>query len=295
MNQPPQRPAESGETLSNPKPISVTGPHFQRRPAWRLPAGVSPGTWQYSQQDSIANGYRRFIAQTPLIRLDSELVLEHLPAAAAERSARVVDFGCGDGRTLHTLWNAGFDVLGVDLSQPMLRRIMADPAGDAFRLKRIRANLVQLSCLADCVADHGVCLFSTIGMIRGREHRRQFLRHAARIVRPGGKLVLHVHNRNAAWRDRPSAAAWLRCGLRTISQRQQEWGDLTYGYRGLADMFLHTYSLRELKADLLTSGWRIQRILPLSATGGAILRWPRLLPGLRAGGFIAIATAPPTR
>ncbi len=290
MNQPPQRPAQHGESLLPAKPDGVVRPRSRRRPAWRLPAGVAPGTWEYTQQESIASGYRDFIAQTPLVGLDSELMLKNLPSPAPRRGSRVIDFGCGDGRTLQTLWDAGFDVLGVDLSQPMLRQVAGGQNGDRFGRKLIRANLVQLGCLADAVAEHGVCLFSTIGMIRGRVFRRQFLRHAARIIRPGGTLVLHVHNRNAAWRDRPSSIAWLRSALTAIGSRQHELGDRTYGYRGLADMFLHTYSLPELKADLVASRWQIQNILPLSLSGGELLSHPRWIPGLRAGGFIAIAT-----
>ena len=289
MNQPPQPPADHAEPQSVPLPRSGFAAHGHRRPAWRLPEGVSPGTWEYTQQEAIATGYREFIANTPLVELDSRLLGEHLPAAAAGRGSRVVDFGCGDGRTMRTLWAAGYDVLGVDLSQPMLRQVAAGPAGKAFEHKRIRANLVQLECLAEGIAAHGVCLFSTIGMIRGRACRRRFLQHAARIVRPGGSFVLHVHNRHAAWRSGPARRVWLRSAWSALTERGHEWGDQTYGYRGLADMFLHSYSLAELKSDLTASGWTVGQIIPLSITSGEILHRPHWLPGLRAGGFIAIA------
>jgi SAM-dependent methyltransferase len=292
MSQPPQHPDHRGEPIASDQAKLPAASSSKRRPSWRLPAGVAPGTWEYTQQESIANGYRDFIAQTPLIGLDSDLLLKILPTAAAGRSVRVVDFGCGDGRTLRTLWDTGFDVLGVDLSQPMLRRVIAEDNAGELRHKLIRANLVELNCIADAVADHAVCLFSTIGMIRGRKFRRQFLGHAARIVRPGGKLMLHVHNRDSAWRDGPSRRIWIKSAVAAITDRQHEFGDRTYAYRGLADMFLHTYSLRELRADLISSGWQPQEIIPLSVSGGEMLRRGRLMPSLRAGGFIAIATAP---
>ena len=68
-----------------------------------------------------------------------------------------------------------------------------------------------------------------------------------------------------------------------------ELGDRTYGYRGLADMFLHTYSLRELRQDLAASGWQTRHILPLTPESDAELRHRWILPSLRAGGFIAVA------
>lgn len=289
MNQPPQDPAHHALAKPNPAPRPAFAAQGPRRPAWRLPAGVAPGTWEYTQQEAIASGYRQFIANTPLVELDNRLVQEHLPPAAGDRATRVVDFGCGDGRTMRTLWSAGYDVLGIDLSQPMLRHVIAGPDGEVFVHKRLRANLVQLECVADGVAAHGVCLFSTIGMIRGRPFRRQFLRHAARIIRPGGSLMLHVHNRHAAWRNGPARRVWLRSAWSALTKRDHEWGDQTYRYRGLADMFLHSYSLPELKSDLTASGWKLRQILPLSITSGELLERPKWFPGLRAGGFIAIA------
>jgi len=262
-----------------------------RRPAWRLPAGVAPGTWEYTRQESIATGYQEFVAQTPLIGLDTQLMLRYLPAPIGGVRPWVVDLGCGDGRTLRVLSDAGYNVLGVDLSQPMLRRVTAGHHGERFRNRLIRANLVELGCLADSSVDHAVCLFSTIGMIRGKTFRQQFLRHASRIVRSGGTLVLHVHNRNAAWRDRPNAWAWCQSAWASVRHRAHELGDRVYAYRGLADMFLHTYSLNELRADLHHSGWAIQTIIPLSANSDTALKHPALFAGWRAGGFIAVATA----
>jgi len=296
MNQPPKSPLDrvptpsvhisSGSSQATPAPLNSL-----RRPNWRLPEGVAAGTWEYTQAESIAAGYQSFVANTPLVGFDVAQMLRMLPAPQPDRRTRVLDLGCGDGRALRALWESGYEVLGVDLSQPMLRQVTMGDHGEAFRNRLVRANLVQLDGFRDGIADHACCLFSTIGMIRGRRFRRQFLRHVARIVGPDGTLVLHVHNRNSAWRDRPSAMAWLRSARLAIGSRQHELGDRTYSYRGLADMFLHTFSLRELRADLQASGWRGDQIIPLSVTGGEILDRPRWLPGLRAGGFIAVARA----
>jgi SAM-dependent methyltransferase len=217
-------------------------------------------------------------------------MLRELPPPGNGRQRRVVDLGCGDGRTMRALWEAGYDLLGVDLSQPMLARVLAGQHGDQFRCRLVRANLVELGCLADNSMDHAVCLFSTIGMIRGRSHRWQFIRHVARLVRPGGTFILHVHNRNAAWRDRPSCRAWLESAWAAFREKDRELGDRVYAYRGLADMFLHTYSLSELRQDLRQAAWRIEKIIPLAPNSDAELSQPTRLPGLRAGGFLAIAT-----
>ncbi len=261
-----------------------------RLPTWRLPPGVAPGTWEYTQRESIANEYTEFLKNTPLISLDLVITLRALPSPKADRETRVVDLGCGDGRALRSLWEVGYDVIGVDMSQPMLHRVTQEAYQDELASRLVRANLVQLNGFTDGIVDHAICLFSTIGMIHGREHRRTFLRHAARLVKPGGTFVLHVHNRNDAWRDRPSAAAYLQSAWQALRSKDCEVGDRTYSYRGLADMFLHTYSLPELQSDLLACGWRISKIVSLSPQSDAVLSSPWLVPSLRAGGFIAVVT-----
>ncbi len=260
-----------------------------RIPHWRLPPGVAAGTWEYTQRDSIAAEYASFLDNTPLIAIDVDLAIAALPPPGANRTTRVADLGCGDGRALRRLWECGFDVLGIDLSQPMLSRAKTCTGDEAMSDRLIRANLVQLDGIINCAVDHAICLFSTIGMIRGRLHRQAFLRHVARIVCPGGRLVLHVHNRNDAWRSRPTAAAYVKSLVDACRDRDCELGDRVYPYRGLGDMFLHTYSRRELRRDLERTGWNVQTITALSSTSHATLANPDWISSLRAGGFVAVA------
>lgn len=291
LNQPPHPASDEGrrELIGTASQKNLRPTKAYRLPDWRLPPGVAPGTWEYTQRESIANDYAEFLKNTPLISFDMEVVMRALGPPASDRSSRVIDLGCGDGRAMRGLWQVGYDVLGVDMSQPMLACVKSDALGEEFSSRLIRANLVQLGGLADAIADHAVCLFSTIGMIRGRENRQTFIRDVARIVKPGGRFVLHVHNRNDAWRERPSATAYLKSAWQAMRSKEHELGDRTYAYRGLADMFLHTYSMTELKGDLHAGNWTIESVFPLSPGSDGELHRSKWLPSYRAGGFIAIA------
>jgi SAM-dependent methyltransferase len=56
------------------------------------------------------------------------IILEHV------KRGRALDFGCGAGRSTRFLRECGFDVVGVDIAEDMIRRARAlDPAGD-YRL-----------------------------------------------------------------------------------------------------------------------------------------------------------------
>lgn len=269
-------------------PAASTPP--SRPPDWRLPPGVAPGTWDYAHTAEVADSYDQFLRGTSLTELDLRLVHQLLPPAA-DLSSIVADLGCGTGRASGLIVRAGYRMLGIDLSQPMLKRLRAKAAGREDRILPLRANLVNLDCLADQSIDHAVCLFSTLGMIRSRRHRRTALAHMHRMLRPGGRLIVHAHNRWAALRDpgglRHLGASWWR----STRNRNFDFGDRTYAYRGLPNMFLHSFGRRELWADLKSAGFRVERTIPLNIHGSDTLRGARWLPGLRAGGFIVAASA----
>lgn len=307
---------------SSPNSPESTSSHTSQRSsppdqnAWRRPAGVSTGTWRYVHEGSIASRYDQFVADTPLCRLDLDLLeeifphhsasrnaLENQPSTAilpeAERPLRmeervekkipgaekyVLDLGCGTGRASEVLARLGYAVLAIDLSLPMLRQVRERNLASVIP---IQANLVELDALAENTADGAVCLFSTLGMIQGRGNRRQFLTHVRRIVRAGSPFYLHVHHRYAALTNLPGMRQLAGSALRSITRREWEFGDAVYPYRGLPDMFLHQFSRAELKADFAATRWQVQRWERLSVDGS------RLLPhGERrvTGGFLAVVT-----
>ena len=83
----------------------------------------------------------------------------------------------------------GFRGLAVDLSAEMLAVVGEKAEDEQLPIDRVMANLVDLDCLADGVADYCISMFSTLGMIRGRQNRQRALEHvppgsqAGRIVR----------------------------------------------------------------------------------------------------------------
>lgn len=261
-------------------------------PAWRRPAGVAEGTWQYVHQRTIARHYDDFVAGTPLCDLDFSYLLDAIQAATPQKQwprlldgsspLRIADLGAGTGRVAIPLARAGLDVIAVDLSQGMLEQTLQkwtdqqqeparerDPPGSIYPM---RCNLVELSSLQDKIVDHAVCMFSTLGMIQGRDNRLAFLKHCHRIVRPGGRFVIHVHRRWAAIREPKGFRRLLSSWIRSHSRPECEFGDSTYSYRGLEKMFMHRFSARELRTDLKQTGWDILAFDSVNLTGDAITK-----------------------
>ncbi len=268
-----------------------SGTDDQSRASWQLPSGVSRGTWDYVTEPAIATEYDRFHAGHPLLELDRKLIAEHLGPSSTrlDGSSRIaVDFGCGTGRNLIPLAERGWRVIGVDLSLDMLREFKTKAGSLALpEVAAIRANMAHLECLADGFADAVLCMYSSLGMVHGRENRRSFMQHASRILNAPGKFFVHVHNRGSWLRDpggvRKTVLDWMR------AKRDPNWelGDSVYAYRGLPSMFLHIYSERELRRDLKASGLVVQRFYRLNRQSSELLKSP-WLPHLRSGGFLAV-------
>lgn len=115
------------------------------------------------------------------------MVLDQL---AGERFDSVVDVGCGDGRFLAVLEGRYDDarLVGIDYSDRAIRLARAlNPKVDFHRLDVARRSL----------AEH----FDVVSLIEVLEHippdrLEAFIGGFAKLVRPGGRLVLTVPHRN---------------------------------------------------------------------------------------------------
>jgi ubiquinone/menaquinone biosynthesis C-methylase UbiE len=226
---------------------------IQGSSGWDRPQGISDGNWQYINDRSIATGYDESLAQSPLVILDQQIVQRHLPSG---KCGIVVDFGCGTGRNLTPLLDANWQAIAIDLSQGMLQQL-ASKLGDQHNAALIKANLLELDCLRDDLADFGQCLFSTFGMLQGRANRQAFLKHAGRILKPGATLVIHAHNYWHHLRIR-GGWSWMLTNFFESITGKCERGDRFADYRSVNQMMLHHFSLRSFQAELQTAGFRIE-------------------------------------
>ncbi|MEO1496561.1 MAG: class I SAM-dependent methyltransferase [Planctomycetota bacterium] len=261
-------------------------------PDWQLPQGVTRGAWDYARSKPVADEYDDYHAGNPLFDVEAELLREELGEPDVEQPGVIADFGCGSGRTIVPLARAGWRGLAIDLSDAMLDVVRQKAQAETLRIECVRANLVELApdVVTDGAAAHGVCLFSTLGMIAARANRRRALANMRRVVTPGGKLVVHVHNFWFNLRD-PGGPGWALHSYLRGDREGHEIGDRTYPYRGVPNFFLHAYRRRELADDLASANLTPTRWFCLAADRRGELRRPWLLPALRTQGWIVVATA----
>jgi SAM-dependent methyltransferase len=251
---------------------------------WQLPPGVNRGLWDYLHNPAVARGYDAYLAGVSLCDVDVAFVARHCPTPG-----RLLDLGCGTGRLLIEFARRGYWTLGVDLSEEMLGVAGEKAAAAGVAAPRLRANLTQLGCLADRSFDCAACLFSTLGMVIGTEQRRRVVAHVARLLRPGGKFILHVHNR---WFNAWHAAGrrWLLRDSIGLRQAGAERGDRVMPvHQGVAGLTLHLFTRGEAVRLLRGAGLRVVEVRPLSLRPDGRLPAPWWFGRLRAYGYLLAA------
>ncbi len=107
----------------------------------------------------------------------------------------VVEFGVGTGRIALPLYDAlrqhgPVDYVGVDVSEEMLEALRKKNPDNS--ITTLTADMVEGAPVA--CADVVLCICGTISMVADAEAQRQTLRNAAEVLRPGGTLVVEIHN-----------------------------------------------------------------------------------------------------
>lgn len=253
---------------------------------WQLPPGVNRGLWDYLHDPAIARGYDASLADSPLFHLDRDFVQRY-----CTQKGKLLDLGCGTGRLLVDMARDGWWSLGVDLSAEMLGVAAEKARSENLSVHLLRANITQLGCLSDDVFDACACLFSTLGMVLGAAHRRRVLEHVYRVLRPGGRFILHVHNRwfnvwngpGRAWLWRDTVRAWLG----------SESGDrIMPVHQGIAGLTLHLFGRREAIRLLTETGFRLLEVKPISIRPDGRVSAPAWFGCLRAYGYLLAAEKP---
>lgn len=234
-------------------------------PDWQLPPGVDRGLWDYLHSGEMVADYDRQMAASPLAAADVRFCDGQFPTPG-----KLIDLGCGTGRLCRHFAAKGFDCVGVDLSEEMLTLARAGCPAAAF----VAANLVDLAPFAADTLDYAACLFSTLGMVRGAEHRAAAVRSVFRVLKPGGRFVLHVHNR------------WFRGLGRRIGTSDIT---MTQAYGG-APLTLHHFSKGQGVRLVREAGFVVREVRPVGVTGPLAKAW--WLPGVRAYGYLIAAVKP---
>lgn len=160
-------------------------------------------TEYYDSDIQVQQKYRE-IGQQGLYEREREIVERHF----TNRDGRVLDLGCGTGRTTQPLAELGFDVIGVDLSESMISNARDIHPDQTFQVGDA-TNLDFPSESFDYI------LFAGRGLddIRPAEARMRALHEIRRVLKPGGRFAFDANNIvNRFLVDPTSLADWKELG-----------------------------------------------------------------------------------
>jgi SAM-dependent methyltransferase len=241
-----------------------------RPPDWQLPAGVTPGLWEYLHDPQLAAEYLGKVSDSPFAQADLRFVAKHLL-----QPGLVIDLGCGPGRNLLPLAERGFACTGVDLSPHMLQEAQARFTAEGCTATWLTANVAEPLPVESHQYDAALCLFGTLGMLQPSAAREALLREVARILKPNGIFLLHVHNR------------WAIQGWRTLFSKQDV---VTMPvHQGISRLQMKLYTERELRQQLHHTGFDVMDWQYLSTRPNGDYQGTHFLGPFRAAGFLVAA------
>jgi SAM-dependent methyltransferase len=202
----------------------------------------------YSHPGAV-QGYSRAVSRVGLWKCEKAFFGKQLPV-----EGRILDLGCGAGRTTFGLYREGYrNILGADLSPVMIREARRHAARRGLKIRFRVADACRLSFPARSFEG---CVFSFNGLmtIPRRARRIAALREIRRVLVPGGRFVFTTHQRlgeaagHSVWRR--ERALW-KAGRQ--DPQLHEYGDELIEELG-RPTFIHVPDRREVLDCLRAAG-----------------------------------------
>lgn len=101
----------------------------------------------------------------------------------------VLDVGCGTGRVSHILSDEGFEVTGIDISEPLVNEARSLFPDVEFRV----ANVTDTDFESETF-DYVIFSYYGLDYVLPKSNRIEALREIYRLLKPGGFFVFSSHN-----------------------------------------------------------------------------------------------------
>ncbi|HMG55733.1 MAG TPA: class I SAM-dependent methyltransferase, partial [Kofleriaceae bacterium] len=195
---------------------------------------------------------------------EAEFVID---AMGLTPGAQVLDVGCGYGRHAMELAARGFHIVGLDLSTPLLVRGGEEAHRRGLTINFVRGDMRELDF--DSQFDGAYCLFSTFGYFDD-ETNKKTVSNIARALRPGGRMLIEILNRDYVIADLPTRVWWEGDGcvvleeveLNYFSSRIQVNRSVVFddGRQLEQEISVRAYSLHEVGKLMHSAGLRVLEV-----------------------------------
>lgn len=193
-----------------------------------------------------------------------------------EPPARLLDLGCGYGRLAIPLARAGFDVVGLDLSLPMLEQGLALAQAEGLSIQFVHGDMRDVNFDATFAGVY--CMDHTFGFFDDAENIAM-LRGIYNSLQIGGRVVIDLVNRDVICSDVPKRT-WFE-GKSCLIQEDIELDEMESrlnvrrylvfadGKDRIYDISLRLYTAHELCSILSLAGFEVEELSGSIHTRGA--------------------------
>jgi SAM-dependent methyltransferase len=214
-----------------------------------IPRLFSPTTDAEAVGRDVTEVVKQFYEKTPFPNYDNldnvRALLEKAHGGTFARllneqipyDARVVEIGCGTGQLTNFLAIAHRSALGIDMCLNSLRLAQQFKMSQGLE----RATFAQMNLLRPALRDDFFDYVISLGVLHHTEDARGAFRRVARLVRPGGYVVIGLYNaysrrihyaRRTLYRWTGLTSRWLDPHFRrvSVSGKREAWFQDQYCY-----------------------------------------------------------------
>jgi SAM-dependent methyltransferase len=206
--------------------------------------------------DSVRSGYDTIAGEFAASRSDLQWLELDDFRRRVKSGDRILDLGCGSGRVFKLFAGAAIEYEGLDVS-PELVAIARRENQDLLATFRVGS---MLALPYDDASFDVVLMIAALHHVPSRRFRLQAVREAARVLRPGGLLLLTNWD---LW-SHPKRWRWLGRNLwrKATGRSDLDWNDVLVPWvRGVAETvwrYYHLFTLAELRRLCRAAGLEVE-------------------------------------
>ncbi len=185
-----------------------------------------------------------------------------------KKKSRILDLACGYGRHSLELAERGYEMVGLDLSMPLLQRALAKAQERSLNVKFIHGDMRELNFSG--VFDGCFIWDTSLGYFDDRMNLR-VLQGVQRGLKTGGRILIDVINRDYVVRQTPTRMWWEGKGCIFLEESEFEYQTSTlhakrsYIYEDGTppleqNSYVRLYNVHELRQMLHVAGFKVLEV-----------------------------------
>lgn len=180
--------------------------------------------------------------------------------------SKILDIGCGSGRTALPLAQRDYEVIGVDITPEMIEIAKKNAAAKNVKIEYKVGDATDLK-FPENYFDGAIFANNGWVQIPGKENRQKAINEIYRVLKPGGYFILVAHER---YYSGDYLFFWIRAWFRFyvlkkfgMKIEEVDFGDLFFK-RNYIDVrinqrqFIHLTSRREVEKQIENVGFKIE-------------------------------------